>query len=305
MNFRVYSSGLMAFFFLFLFLEAGCGTTQKVYRSFASNKSELRKRVLLLPIVDQAALGEGEVKSIASRLVSALTKDGNVVVGATPNPGSSAEKTKSPNYGIVIEPDQAKKAAQMGMNVLLTVVISPVDFTSRRVGIWPFRKVRHEGEISMVVNAFDLITGTLFLSHLESRKVRAEVGIFEEEEEGTPAKPEIDVDAAEKALVRIVNAQASQVSDALRKQPWSGKILSVTGNKIVISAGRDVGLTVGKVFEVYGLGEQIRSADGSFIAPLGLKLGEIKVTEVQESQAVAAPLSGSVFKAGQVIRPKD
>jgi hypothetical protein len=303
MNFRVYTR-LIAFFFLSLFLATGCSTTQKVYRSFASNKSELKKKVLLLPIVNQAALGEGEIESIASRLVSALTKDGNVVVRATQNPWSTAEKMKSPNYGIVIEPDQAKKAEQMGMNVLLTVVISPVDFTSRRAGIWPFRKVRHEGEISMVVNAFDLTTGTLFLSHLESRKVRAEVDIFEEEEEGTPAKPEIDENAAEKALARIVNAQASQVSDALRKQPWSGKILSVAGNKIIIGAGRDVGLKAGQVFEVYGLGEQIRSADGSFIAPLGLELGEIKVTEVQESRAVAAPLSDSVFRAGQVIRPK-
>jgi hypothetical protein len=303
MNIRAYKL-LIVLFFLLLFLEPGCSTTQKVYRSFTFNGSQLKKRVLVLPILDQAQLGEEKIKSVTARLVSALTKDGNVVVTAPSNPESSTTRMKSPGYGIVIEPEQAKKAAQMGMNVLLTAVISPIDFTSRRAGIWPFRKVRHEGEISMVVNAFDLTTGTLFLSHLESKKVRAEVDIFEEEEEGTPAKPKIDPKAAEKALVQIADAQASQVSDALRGEPWSGKILSVSGDKIIVSAGTDVGLTVGQVFEVYGQGEPIRSADGSFVAPLGLKLGEIKVTEVQESQAVAVPLAGSTFEAGQVIRPK-
>jgi hypothetical protein len=295
---------LLAFFFILLFLETGCGTTKKLYRSFTPDKSELKKRVFVLPVVDQAELGAERVEVITSRLVAALTKDGNVVTVATPNPEVSTEKTKSPRYGIVVEPAQAKKAAQMGMNVLLTEVISPIDFSSRRAGIWPFRKVRHEGEISMVVNAFDLVTGTLFLSHLESKKLRAEVDVFDEEEEGIPAKPEINSKALEKALTQIIDTQASLVSDALREQPWSGKILSARGDNITISAGRDVGVTEGQVFEVYGQGEPIRSADGSFIAPLGLKLGEIKVIEVEENQAVATPLASSLFTAGQVIRPK-
>jgi hypothetical protein len=211
---------------------------------------------------------------------------------------------KSPKYGIVVEPAQAKKAAQMGMNVLLTAVISPIDFTSRRAGIWPFRKVRHEGEVSMVVNAFDLITGTLFLSHLESEKIRAEVDIFAEEGGDTSTKPQIDSGDLEKALAQIVNSQASAVSEALSEQPWSGKIVSVEGNKITISAGRDVGVTEGQVFDVYGEGEPIRSEDGSLVAPLGLKLGEIKVTEVEGDQAIATPMASSLFAAGQVIRPK-
>jgi hypothetical protein len=286
-------------------LVAGCGTTKKFYRSFTSDPSDLKKRVLVLPILDQAALGKEKMAGMTSILVSALTKDGNVVVSAASNPPAPAEKAKSLRYGIVIDPDQAKKAAQMGMNVLLTAVISPIDFTSRKAGIWPFRKVKHEGEISMVVNAVDLTTGTLFLSHLESRKVRAEVDIFEEEEEGTKAKPEVTASAVENALVDIVEAQASIVSDALRSQPWSGKIVAARGDRITINAGSDIGLKVGRVFEVYGRGEPLLSADGSFLAPLGMKLGEIKVTEVLESEAVATPLASSLFTEGQIIRPKN
>jgi hypothetical protein len=261
--------------------------------------------VLVLPILNHAGLEQARIESITSTLVETLIQDGHVVIASTPNPRPSMEKTKSTRFGIVIDADQAKKAEQMGMNVLLSSVINPPDFSSRKAGIWPFRKVKQEAEISMVVNAFDVVTGTLFLSHFESEKVRAEAEILEEGLEAERGKPEVDEDAAEKALSRIAAVQASAVSNALREQPWSGRILSVGPEKVTISAGKDVGLSLGHTFEVFGQGESIRSAEGNFISPLGLKIGEIKVVEVMEKQALAIPVGNGVFTPGQVIRLKN
>jgi len=289
---------------LLVMLIVGCASTQRVYSSVVSDKSALKKRILVLPILDQAALGEDRIKSIESVLISALAKDGNVVVVAPPNPGAPSDKTKIPRHGIVIDPDQAKKADQMGMNALITAFISPLDFSSRKWGIWPFRKVKHEAEISMVINAFDVITGTLFLSHIESRKIMAEVDFDEGEQEGQASKPEIDEKAAEKALNEIVQDQASTVSEALGRQPWSGRILSAGSEGVTISAGKDVGLSAGTMFEVFGTGEPIRSADGTFLIPLGIKVGEVKVREVLESKALAEPINNGLFSPGQVIRVK-
>jgi hypothetical protein len=290
---------------VFMVLTAGCATTYRIYSSVVPEKSGLlKKRILVLPILDQAALGDDKIKSIESVLISTLTKDGNVVVIAAFNPGTPSDKTRLPRYGIVIDPDQAKRADQMGMNVLVTAFISPLDYSSKKSGIWPFRKVKHEAEISMVVNAFDVITGTLFLSHIESRKIRAEVDSFEEGQEGQASKPEIEEKSAEKALNQIVEAQASAVSVALRGQPWSGRILSAGSEGVTISAGKDVGLTVGTLFEVYGMGEPIRSADGTSLIPLGIKVGEVKVMEVMESEALAKPINNGLFSPGQVIRVK-
>ncbi len=295
---------ILGLFLVFMVLTAGCATTYRLYSSVVSESSGLKKRILVLPILDQAALGDDKIKSIESVLISTLTKDGNVVVAAPSNLGTLSAKTRLPRYGIVIDPDQAKRADQMGMNVLVTAFISPLDYSSKKSGIWPFRKVKHEAEISMVVNAFDVITGTLFLSHIESRKIRAEVDSFEEGEEGQALKPEIEEKSAEKALNQIVEAQASAVSMALRGQPWSGRILSAGSEGVTISAGRDVGLTVGTLFEVFGMGEPIRSADGTFLIPLGIKVGEVKVTEVMESEALAKPINNGLFSPGLVIRAK-
>ena len=294
----------VGFLSLFMILSVGCATTQRLYSSVVPDRSGLKKRILVLPILDQAALGEDRIKDIESILVSALTKDGNVVMVAPANPGASSDKTKLPRHGIVIDPDQAKKADQMGMNVLITAFISPVDFSSRKWGIWPFRKVKHEAEISMVINAFDVITGTLFLSHIESRKIKAEVDFDEGEQEGQASKPEVDEKVAGKALNQIVQDQASAVSKALRGQPWSGRILSAGAEGVMVSAGKDVGLSAGTLFEVFGTGEPIRSSEGTFLIPLGIKVGEVKVKEVMESKALAEPLNNGLFSPGQVIRVK-
>jgi hypothetical protein len=295
---------VLGFLPLFVILSVGCATTHRIYSSVMPDHSGLKKRILVLPILDQAALGEERIKGIESILISALTKDGNVVVVAPSNPGASPDRSKLPRHGIVIDPEQAKKADQMGMNVLITAFISPVDFSSRKWGIWPFRKVKHEGEISMVINAFDVITGTLFLSHIESRKIKAEIDFDEGEQDGQAFKPEIDERAAEKALNQIVQDQASAVSKALKGQPWSGRILSTGSQGFTISAGKDVGLNAGTLFEVFGMGEPIRSADGTVLVPLGIKVGEVKVKEVMESRALAEPISDGLFSPGQVIRVK-
>ena len=289
---------------VFMVLTAGCATTYRIYSSVVSERSGLKKRILVLPILDQAALGDDKIKRIESVLISTLTKDGNVVVAAPSNSGTPSDKKRLPRYGIVIDPDQAKRAGQMGMNVLLTAFISPLDYTSKKSGIWPFRKVKHEAELSMVLNAFDVISGTLFLSRIESRKIRAEVDAFEEEQEGQSSKPEIEEKRAEKALNQIVEDQVSAVLTALRGQPWSGRILSAGSETVTISAGKDVGLTVGTLFEVFGMGEPIRSADGTSLIPLGIKVGEVKVTEVMESEALAEPINNGLFSPGQVIRVK-
>ena len=294
----------LGFLPLLIILSGGCATSKRLYSSVVPDNSGLKKRILVLPILDQASLGEVRIKDIESILVSFLAKDGNVVMVAPSSPGVPSDRTKLPRLGIVIDPDQAKRADQMGMNVLITAFISPIDFSSRKWGIWPFRKVKHEAEISMVINAFDVITGTLFLSHIESRKIKAEVDFAEGEQEAQASKPEVDEKAAEKALNQIVQDQASAVSKALRGQPWSGRIIAEGSQGVTVSAGRDVGLSAGTLFEVFGMGEPIRSADGTLLMPLGTKVGEVRVKEVMESTALAEPVGKGLFTSGQVIRVK-
>ena len=189
------------------------------------------------------------------------------------------------------------------MNVVITVVISPFETRSKKTGIWPFRGTKTEFEVSMVVNALDVTNGTLFLTNLESERVRAQVEgdflVLEGKE------PRIDEAALDKALPKIVKAQASAIADALQDHPWSGRILSADKEGVMISAGHDIGLKPESVFEVFARGEPIQSASGRSLFLLGPKVGEIKTVEIMETYAAAVPLGEARFNAGQVIRIKD
>ena len=252
-------------------------------------------------------MGEAKTEEIKAKLVDLLNEDGHLLLYETSEPLPSTVKIRSPKFGIVIDPDLAKRAEEMGMNALITVVISPFEVHSKKTGIWPFRGTKHLFDVSMVVNALDITNGTLFLTNLESRKVKSqeheEVDDFLViEEEG---EAEIDEEALNKAFTKILEAQASAIIDALKDQPWSGRILSADGNTIIISAGKDVGLTAESVFEVFGRGDSIRTASGRSLYLLGPKLGEIKTVKVMESHSSAVPLSGEQFRPGHVIKLKD
>jgi len=303
-------SVLLLLLCLAMFVAGGCATTKKLYSKMTPDSSGLKKRVLVLPFWDQVGLGEEKLEQLATQFLSLLNKDGVFVIERVRRLPGVADRVRTPEFGIVTDPEYATRADEMGMNVMLTAVFTPLETQRIKTGIWPLRKIKDETEIAMYVNAFDVINGTLLLTRLESVKIRTVPDIidedWDEEENSEPQKikPEIDEKTLVKSLTEIVENQAAEVSSALRERPWLGRILSSDASEIFINAGSDVGVKLGSVFEVLGKGETIHSASGRSLGLLGSKIGEIKVTEVMKDRALASIQEGGSFKAGQVIRFK-
>ena len=307
---------------ILVFGLAGCSTTTELYHTVmpGGTYTELKKRVLLLPFKDQADLGPEKVEDFTSRLSTLLDKKGHFLIIRPTKPIPTSTKIRSPGYGIIIDPDQAEWAEEMGVNVLLTVVIPPFEVQTEKKGIWPFRKFRRMLEMSIVVNALDVTNGTLLLTHLESRTIKLpdpdelEVDEFDPSLDekairmlsGQSYKPsEIDQNKLNKAWSDIVKDQASAITEALGEQPWSGRILSVDSQKILINAGQDVGLKQGTLFDVFSQGETIVSATGRSFNLLGRKVGEIEVVDTMTQHASAVPAEGGPFLPGQIIQSKN
>ncbi len=308
---RMTKSAMKRLMFLLLslvFLSAsGCATTKRLYSKISPDSSGLKKRVLSLPFWDQAGLGEEKLEQLTTQFLSRLNKDGAFVVERGKRSSGAPDRVRSPEYGIVTDPEQARRADQMGMNVMLTAVFTPLETQRIKTGIWPFRKIKDETEIAMYVNAFDVINGTLLVTRLESVKIRTAADLLDDEEEDAEPqklKPEIEEKTLDKSLSEIVDRQAAEVSSALRERPWLGRIISSDASGTFINAGTDVGVVPGIVFEVLGTGETISSVSGQSLALLGSKVGEIKVTEVMKDRALTSVQEGSSFRAGQIIRIK-
>ena len=285
----------------FLILGVGCGTTKSVYKKVTFKDTELKKRVLVLPLLDQAGVGEAKAEELTAKLVELLKEGEHLLVYKGTGPTPSRQRFRSPKFAVVIDPALIEKADQMGMNVLVAGVLNPQEMTARKWGIWPITGVKREVEVSLLLNAYDIIDGTLFITHLETRKIKVSTDNPEWEEKG---KPKIDESEMEEELSDILEDQASTIRDELEEQPWRGKIMSVNGETIMINAGKDIGLSNGSMFQVFSKGERIRSLDGKHFYLLGSKVGEIKTVNVMDAQASAAPVNGGPFRPGQIIAIK-
>jgi hypothetical protein len=300
-----------------LLSTGACGFSKSVYESVSesfansydsvfSDTPVLKKRLLVLPFLDQAGLGPEKVGEFTEVFLSHLNEGDHYLVqraSSAPNPRGTS---RVPEFGIITDPDQAKKAAEMGMNVMITAVMSPYDVETRKKGIWPFRKVVADVELPLIVNAYDVVNETLLMTNLESVKIETDVEEFDEflDEEPGKLKYELDPEEVSKAWARILERQAAALNKKLMAQPWMGRVLSVGSEGAVINAGKDVGLKEGAVFEVLGRAETIQSASGRPVALMGPRIAALKVTEIKERHALTTPLEDAQVQAGQIIRIK-
>jgi hypothetical protein len=305
MNKGLVASWLRLAALLMVFFWAGCSTTTSIYGKvpFLGPRSDLKKRVLLMPIVNQSGLDQDRVEEMNADLIQHLSMEKDLIVKtATAQPNPTLAIRRSPLYGVVLNPGLTKMADEMGMNVLVATVMNPVEVYTKKTGFWFFKGVKREIEISIVVNAIDVVNGTLFLSNLESKRVK----ILPEEdlvtfEAGRSLAPE----ELDKIMSRLFKAQTSAITDNLKRHPWMGKILSVNSNEAIINAGADVGIREGMVFDVFGNGEPIKSFSGRTYYLRGEKEGEIEVVDLSEDRAQVVLLEGGRSLAvGQVIREK-
>jgi hypothetical protein len=173
---------------------------------------------------------------------------------------------------------------------------------TKRTGFWFLRGVKRHMEISILINAIDVVTGTLFLSNLERRRIKI---LPEENLFGLGAARTLSPEELNKIMSRLFKAQVSAITRTLRDHPWIGKIISVDGDKAVISGGADVGIKEGMFFEVFGRGEPIESYSGRIYYARGAKEGEITAVDVIRDRSLAVPVNGIfLLRPGQIIREK-
>jgi hypothetical protein len=166
---------------------------------------------------------------------------------------------------------------------------------------WPIKRIKREVEVSIVVNVFDPINGTLYLTNMESRKKEIETDEFEPKQE----KWDIEPSVLNQRLEQIIKDQASVITEDLEDQPWTGKIVKINELGIQINGGKDIGVVPGNIFDVFGGGDKIESVKGRTLSLLGPKVGALQVKDVRENYSLAVNLGNTQPETGQLVRLKD
>jgi hypothetical protein len=282
---------------LLLVAILGCSTTKSVVKKITPTKNDLKKQVMIVPLVDQASLGPSRTAQIHEKFVNLLQESSRIVLYQHTQDVRLPKRSKANESSITPSPDLVKKAVDLGMNALIIAVLNPLEVTTGKKGIWPFRDVSSIVELSMVVNVFDIARGCLYMTRLESEKM----SFLFDELQGRDENEVIDQILQEK-MPPILKRQAAAVIEDLTEEPWIGKILAVENGAVKINAGSNVGIHQGQIFAVYALGESIVCQTGKTFSLLGKKIGEIKTTEIMESCSLAVPLAEARLLAGQIVR---
>jgi len=83
----------------------------------------------------------------------------------------------------------------------------------------------------------------------------------------------------------------------------SGLVASVEGGQIVLNVGAKAGVKVGDQLSVERVTKEIKDpSTGQVIRRLSSPVGVVKVTDVDDLSAVAAPVSGADFKVGDAVK---
>ncbi|HEY6905535.1 MAG TPA: CsgG/HfaB family protein [Candidatus Acidoferrales bacterium] len=83
----------------------------------------------------------------------------------------------------------------------------------------------------------------------------------------------------------------------------SGLVASVDGGQIVLNVGGKAGLKVGDQLSVERITKEIKDpATGAVIRRMTSPVGVVRVTDVDDISAVAAPVSGAGFKVGDAVK---
>ncbi len=306
---RSYLAGLLVIILMFILCSAGCSTLKSVYGdrfhiqrskprdTSHGDSSGLRKKVLVAPLINMAGLKDEKAAALTESLAGLLKKDSTLIITTLKEFESPQSTTSSADMGVTADPALIKKAGDMGMNILVTSVLEPLNYTADKGVIWPFNKFKGEYEVSMVVNAVDVTSGTVIFSFRESEKI--DMGkVAEEDKKAVPLAEE----TLDEVISGLQGRHTSALLDVLAGRAWRGKITR-DGEKIRISGGRDIGITVGNVFEVFGNPEPVKSIGSRDYYTEGQKAGEIRVTDVMEDHSFAVPIGEGIVD-GQIITLK-
>jgi len=280
---------------------AGCGTGRSLVSQTIKDADWPKKRVMVMPTVNLSGVSSGGlVNRVSEELSKNLRKTGFFIIQ---RPEETAHSYAF-KLGKPLEQELMNKAAESGMNAVIFITIPPVEITSARKGVWPFRKHAEKFTVSVNMDIVDSNFGTVIMSKdfAEDIKFSGETIIATGKQDPFAEKK---VKALEKCLPEIVEKATKTAIRSLNRHIWTGRIVSLDEGKLMVNAGRDAELRPGVVFEVFCADECITACTGQTYALPGQKVGEIRIVSLKARRAHTEPVGGDGFEVGQIVRVKD
>ncbi len=106
-----------------------------------------------------------------------------------------------------------------------------------------------------------------------------------------------------KATQIAIDNAVEQILATLEDVPYQGRVIKVSGSSVYLSAGERTGASVGDVFTVYNLGEELVDPDtGEILGSEEEAMGKVKIYKVMKKFSKAKKLGSLKVSKGDIVR---
>lgn len=292
---------LSTIFLLLLVFLVGCATGPSMFSRALSDNNWPKKRVMVMPVINLTGLTSDELVDVVSEEVSTILRESGLFIVYQYN---KTTQSYSFQVGKPVDPELVRVSQERGINALIFETVNPIEVDLVRKGIWPFRRRAQRFTVSVNIDIVDVNTRTVILGEDLAKDITFSGEEIRTEKEKTPYA-EKKRKALKECLPEILKKAARSATRSLNQQAWTGRIVSLDQQGIMVNAGRDVGLRPGVVLEVFCTGESITSCTGQTYELPGVKVGEIKIVVLKTRHSFAEPVRGTDHQPGQIVRVKD
>jgi len=281
-------------------VRAVSDTSRKVTGTFTAAGSDVRNKIALIGVENQPAVNSSLFPAVFQKTLAANLKTDcpECIVDA-----AVGEVLKSPPRlasGPVDGYALALIGRPRGLNYFVVGTLSDSRLTDEKTGFWLWKDTRYKIRAVLRVEVIDSATGTKALDEtLSGETVIDELRHQELQDAGLLPFAEI-----EPILNQLLPEAGYRICSAIRSQPWQGFIVGTEDRRIIISSGSAVGLSPGRMLEVYGVGRVVESSDGRRFVRPGDRLGEARISSVSSDQAEAALSQAIQTNPGGTVRLK-
>ncbi len=248
-------------------------------------------------------------EAIHAMMITELDKSGRYIVVERENLNDILKEQDMASSGRVRTGSGPKTGDIEGAQLNIKAVVTDAEEESGKSGRIGFRGIGIGGgktiyRVTMDVRIYDMQTGKIVKTETvtaEQEKGKKSGGLSVGGLSLGGAKSGGDTSGA--IIRELIKDAIAAIDVQAKKLGWKGKVIMLSGDKVVIRGGERDGLEAGMKFDVAKLGEPVIDPDTKEILDEGeeIKIGVIEVVSLKEKVAYCKVVSGAKPEKGNVV----
>jgi hypothetical protein len=284
-----------------LFLVVGCSKASKLYRKTAdlgptvksSEKNRLKKKIGFVFFENRTGYSSQNLEGMfRDRLAAHLAEECAEVLLIQPEhqgfPGRLLVLPRQPS-GRVDNFQLAVTAKEFGFNAIVTGSLHSIKETQEEKGVLWFKDIHNMLRTHIALQILDSQSGAKLLDEVFSHEIEMD----QLESELPVSSTAFDQKVFATILSELADTVGKSICKVIEDEPWRGFVVASAGTSLKLSAGSQVGIQSGTIFDIYSRGDMVEGKNGQRFFMPGKRTGAVEITAVSPRTSEAKLISGS------------